>query len=406
LQRASLEFQRNPTGYLLRCAETLGTVADVTPSATLLTDPRDIAFVLAHTGDIFSLTHNLLGQPVTERHPAEWNAGRRAVSASLRPAVETLALRAISDGFDRLRDEWPSRPVDDGIDRFERATGAIIGRVCFGVDAARFDALTRDVLASLSEASLKSFDPPSWAPVRIRAARRARRLRAEIRAAVDDRRAAAGGADLAGLLIAPDVGGLSPEMASRMLVSVMLAGYGVPALALAWTIFLLDKYPQERQKVAEEVHGAPLDSPHASLPVTDAATREALRLYPPTWLLARKLLCAQTINGREFKEGHVFYMSSFLTARNGAYYEHPKAFVPSRWHNEPFIKQLPRYAYFPFGGGSGFCLGASLARLEVRMLTALLVRECRLAVVEPEQVRLSSQRGLRPLNLTLVRDAW
>jgi cytochrome P450 len=406
LQRASLELQRNPTNFLLGCAERLGTVADVTSSVTLLSDPHDIAFVLAHTGDIFSRTHNLLGQPTTELDPTDWNAGRRAVSASLRPAVETLALRAISEGFDRLHAEWPSQPVDDGIDRFERATSSIIGRVCFGSDGDRFGELTGDLLTHLSEASLKTFDPPRWAPVRLRASRCERRLRAEIRAAVDDRIAAASSEDLAGLLIAPDVGGLEPELASKMLVSVMLAGHGVPAVALAWTIFLLDKYPHERQKVAEEACGAPLDSLRVSLPVTEAATREALRLYPPTWLLARKLLCPQTIRGRKFEEGHVFYMSSFITARNGTYYEYPKAFVPSRWHSEQFKKQLPRYAYFPFGGGSRFCLGAFLAKFEVRLLTALLVSECRLAVIEPERVRLSSQRGLRPINLTLARGGW
>jgi cytochrome P450 len=406
LPRASLELQRDPTGYLLRCAQEQGTVAEVTPSVTLLSDPRDIGFVLAHTGGVFSRTHNLLGVPTTERDAAEWNTGRRAVSASLRPAAEALALRAIHEGFDRLRAEWPSQPVDDGIDRFERATSSIIGRVCFGEDGDRLSALAGELLAYLSAASRKTFDPPRWAPIRLRASRCERRLRAEIRAAVDRRVAAARSEDLAGLLVAPDVGGLEPELASKMLVSVMLAGHGVPAVALAWTIFLLDKYPDERQRVADEARGSALDAPDVSLPLTEAATREALRLYPPTWLLARKLRRPQTIGDREFAEGHVFYMSSFITARNGAYYQHPKAFVPSRWQSGQLERQLPRYAYFPFGGGSRFCLGASLAKLEVRVLTALLVRECHLAVVERERVRLHSQRGLRPINLTLVRDAW
>lgn len=328
------------------------------------------------------------------------------MSASLRSTVEALGLQAISEGFERLLAEWPSQPVDDGIDRFERATSSIIGRICFGADGDRFGALTGELLTLLSEASLKTFESPRWSPLRIRESRSERRLRAAIQVAVDDRVSANRDNDLASLLVTPDVGGLRPELASRMLVSVMLAGHSVPATALAWTIFLLDKYPRERQKVVEEVRTTPLDSLQAALPITEAATRESLRLYPPTWLLARKLLRPHTFGAREFKEGHVFYMSSFITARNNAYYEYPKAFAPSRWQSQQFRTQLPRYAYFPFGGGSRFCLGAYFAEFEVRLLTALLVKECRLSVIEPERVRLSSKRGLRPADLKMVRDSW
>jgi cytochrome P450 len=127
-----------------------------------------------------------------------------------------------------------------------------------------------------------------------------------------------------------------------------------------------------------------------------------LRLYPPTWLLARKLLRAEKVHGVQFRRGHAFYLSSFITGRDGRFFEQPRSFLPERWVSPAFRKQLPAYAYFPFGAGSRRCLGQHLATLEVSLLTAMLVREAELAVVNPGQVRLGTRRGLRPLNLTLV----
>lgn len=406
LSQEPLEFQRNPTGFLLQCAEDLGPVADLTPTLTLLNDPDDIGFVLQHTGDTFSRTHNFLGEPTTELDSTEWDSGRRAVSVTIRSAVESRALRAITGAVDRLLADWPAEPVDDVLARFERATSSIIGQICFGQDGDRFGALTGRLLDVLFDVSRMSFDPPGWMPIRRRASLCEGQLREAIRAAVDERISRGSpGDDLAAILTHSEGGNLGPELASRMLVSVMLAGHGVPAVALAWTMFLLDKFPAERRKIADEVRLRPIDSLRAPLPLTDAATQEALRLYPPTWLLARKLLRAENLRGRQFPAGHTFYVSPFITGRSGTYYEHPRAFMPGRWHNESFKKQLPRYAYFPFGGGSRLCLGRYLARFELKIMTALLVREGTFAVVEPERVRLSAQRGLRPIHLTVRRDA-
>jgi cytochrome P450 len=79
--------------------------------------------------------------------------------------------------------------------------------------------------------------------------------------------------------------------------------------------------------------------------------------------------------------------------------------MPRRWEDAAFRKQLPAYAYFPFGAGPRRCLGQYLATLELKLLTAMLMRECELEVVDPGRVRLGARRGLRPLNLTVLRTA-
>jgi cytochrome P450 len=398
-------LNRDPTGFLLNAAETMGPVASLRSSLTLLTEPADIEFVLKHTGSTFSRTHNFLGQPVTETAAPEWEAGRKAVYTELRAAVERSALHHIRQAFDQMMTEWPHEPVDDAIARFEFATGSTIGRICFGADGDRLAALAGQLLDFLFEVAGSAYDPPAWAPGRRKAERCAGRLREEVRAVVDARRLSGSVADLAGMLTSPDGGGLSGGLATRMLVSVLLAGHGVPAVALAWTIFLLDRYPQERQRVTDELRAAPVDLPPARLPVTTAAISETLRLYPPTWLLARKLLHEETVHGIRFGRGHTFYVSPFITGRHGQYFERPRSFMPRRWEDAAFRKQLPAYAYFPFGAGPRRCLGQYLATLELKLLTAMLMRECELEVVDPGRVRLGARRGLRPLNLTVLRTA-
>jgi cytochrome P450 len=373
-------------------------------SVTLLTEPADIEFVLRRTGSVFSRTHNFLGEPVTETDAPEWEAGRQAVYTELRAVVEQSAFRYVKRAFDRLMTDWPDQPVDDAIARFESATSSVIGWICFGSDGDRLARLAGRLLELLLETTRSSYDLPAWAPVRHRARRCAWQLRDEVRALVDARRSGNSEPDLATLLSSPDGGNLSAERATRMLVSVLLAGYGVPAVALAWTVFLLDRHPQEKQRVAAELNSTPIDSLHTRLPVTSATVQETLRLYPPTWLLARKLLHDETVHDVQFRRGHVFYLSSFITGRDGRLFEQPRSFLPDRWASPAFRKQLPAYAYFPFGAGSRRCLGQYLATLEVNLLTAMLIREADLAVVDPDQVRLGTRRGLRPLNLRLVAN--
>jgi cytochrome P450 len=247
------QFSRDPTGFLLRCAETNGPISTIKPSLTLLSDPADIAYVLQHTGSTFSRTHNFLGQPVSETDVKEWEVGRRTVFTELRVAVERIALDAISQAFEQLIASWPDRPVSNGISRFETATSSVIGRICFVADGDRIVGFAGQLLEVLFEVAEMQFNPPRWAPIRLRAQQCEHRLRKEVRSVVDARMSQVSDMDLAGLLTHPEIGSLGADLSTRMLISVMLAGYGVPAVALAWTVLLLDKYPAERQRIADEV---------------------------------------------------------------------------------------------------------------------------------------------------------
>jgi cytochrome P450 len=334
----------------------------------------------------------------------DWAAGRKAVYVGLRRAIEELTFPAIARAFDQLCSEWPSGPVDDGLHRFERATGSIIGEVAFGPEAPYVLPFVAKLLGVLQAIANNQDSPSRQAALDSEAKRYERQLREAIRSVTAHRMQSRRNSDLASILTHPELGSLNADQATRMLESVVLAGYGVPALTLAWAIILLDRHPAEYEILRKEAAGCVIDAVDSPLSATHSAILETLRLYPPTWLIGRRLNVEVDLHGRHFQAGHCFYMSSYITSRTQHCFDNPRAFQPSRWYGGKLESQLPRYAYFPFGGGSRICLGNMFARLEIKILLAMLTREHALRVVNPEQVRINSKRGLRPVQLTLARS--
>jgi cytochrome P450 len=391
----------DPPRYFLSCARSLGPLADVWDGTTLLSDPADIGFVLRQTGDLFSRMSDALGDPILEDCAGDWDLGRKVVFAGLRRAIEGGVYTATARAFDRLFSRWPDGPVSDGLQRFERATGSIIGEIAFASDAEPVIAIAAQLLDRLLLVARIQYSPPRQAALNSQIKLLERTLQTSIRNLVMGRRKNPR-SDLASYLIDPALGNLDVNLATRMLESVLLAGYGVPALALSWAIVLLDRHPHEHSLVRREVDESAIEAGDNQLPLTRAAIQEALRLYPPTWLVGRRLNRSTVIRGRTFEAGHRFYMSSYIVSRDDRYFDNPHSFEPSRWTDDRTAR-LPRYVYFPFGAGSRICLGHLLATLEVKLLLALIMQDDSLKVAHPEEVRVDSKRGLRPVHLTLIR---
>jgi unspecific monooxygenase len=379
-----------------------GPLVHISPNVTLLSDPADIETVLGYSGD-FSITADFVGRPIASDHDPAWTAGRKAVYAALRVLTDGWLVSLARDAFDEMMDAWPAGPVTDGLARMERATGSIIGRLCLGNDTNRATEHTREMLALLFEMAGQSLG--EYRPALVRQVNACeRQLYREILASVQKRLTQRCTDNLAGLLTHPEVGSIDPPLAARLVMSVLLAGSGVPASVLAWTVVLLDRSPAAKELVANEVAGVSRECfVREKIPFTEAVIKEAMRLYPPTWLLERKLRRERIVGGVRFLTGHLFYMSSFITGRDPRFFEHPTAFFPARWLDVSFTSSLPRHAYFPFGAGPAACLGQFVAMRELCILTALLVAEGNLAVVDPSKLRLGAKRGLRPLHLTLLR---
>src|SRR5262249_33659106 len=128
--------------------------------------------------------------------------------------------------------------------------------------------------------------------------------------------------------------------------------------------------------------------------------KEALRLYPPAWGFGRQASEGCEIAGYPVPKGRQLYFFPWVVHRDPRYFDEPEKFRPERWFDEK-MKQLPKYAYFPFGGGPRVCIGNSFAMMEATLVLAAIAQRYRLKlapgqVIEPWPVfTLRPRQGMK-----------
>src|SRR5216684_3779069 len=120
------------------------------------------------------------------------------------------------------------------------------------------------------------------------------------------------------------------------------------------------------------------------LQYTDRVIRETLRLYPPAWRIFRRTQEPFTVGEYVLPAGSNIVLSQWVTQRDPRWFSEPERFHPDRWSEEATAK-LPRFAYFPFGGGPRVCIGAGFAMMEATLLLATIAQRYRFTLA-PEAV--------------------
>jgi cytochrome P450 len=218
------------------------------------------------------------------------------------------------------------------------------------------------------------------------------------------RRAAADpGNDLLGLLLrARDEDG--SRMDDRQLrdeaLTLFVAGHETTALALTYALYLLAANPGEQQSLAAELEQvlAGRDAAFTDLErlkQTEAVLLEAMRLYPPAWSVGRESLVDVEIGGYRLPKGSTFFMSQWVMHRDPKLFEDPEQFRPGRWAGDA-QRRLPRFAYFPFGGGPRICIGNRFAMMEATLILAALARRFSFATTPESRLDLLPTVTLRP----------
>ncbi|HEX6546692.1 MAG TPA: cytochrome P450, partial [Bryobacteraceae bacterium] len=200
---------------------------------------------------------------------------------------------------------------------------------------------------------------------------------------------------------------LTDEDVRNELVTFVLAGYETTATALTWTWYLLAQYPavaaRMRQELDQVLSGRiPTLEDVPRLSYTANVFKEAMRLYPPVLLFARRPKARLQFAGYEMTRGESIFISPYVTQRNPRYFERPDAFEPERWENS----NIPKFAYFPFGGGAKMCIGEPFARMEGLLVLATLAQNWRLERTDETSVGIRSGTVLdfdKPVMMKPVR---
>lgn len=214
----------------------------------------------------------------------------------------------------------------------------------------------------------------------------------EILQGIVDRARARGssGTDLLSMLLAArdDAGtGLGDKELRDHLMTFFLAGHETTALALTFALTLLAKNPDMERKLRDEIDGVLGDAPATAadvsrLPYTRAVVLETMRLYPPAWAIGRETLEELHLGEYVLPKGSQLWFLQWVNHRDPTFFPEPLRFRPERWL-DGLERTLPRFAYYPFGGGPRICIGIHFAMMEAILTLATFLRRFRIRLVDP-----------------------
>jgi cytochrome P450 len=160
---------------------------------------------------------------------------------------------------------------------------------------------------------------------------------------------------------------------------------------------LLGQHPEWAQRASHEVDqvlGSRLAAARdvSQLALCQGIWLEAMRLYPPAWMIGRRCLRPTHIGQEPIPAGSIMSLSQWVTHRDPQIYALPEQFCPQRWVGQG----PPRLAYFPFGAGPRLCIGETFARLEGVLILASLLQRFRFRALGPELPRPIPRVTLEP----------
>jgi cytochrome P450 len=333
----------------------------------------------------------------------EWLRLRRLTQPSFHQQQVAGFVALMADATHAMLARWltvaAKREPLDVASEMMRLTFTVVGRALFGADlSADVAAVERSatvVMGHLWQRLVAIVNPPDWLPTpRNRRFRRAlRRLDEVVYRVIRDRRGGAATGLLAQFALRRDDetgAGLTEEQLRNETITLLLAGHETTANALTWTWYLLSQHPEAADRVRAEVTAVlgertPTADDLPKLVHTSRVVREAMRLYPPIWIMERRVLADDEVGGFHIAAGTSLLLSPFVTHRHPDFWDRPDEFDPERFAPERTASRHP-YAYFPFGGGQRLCIGNHFAMAEALVIVAMAAREFRLELAAGQKV--------------------
>jgi cytochrome P450 len=383
-------------------------------------DPACIEEILVKKADCFRkdrtsrLLSRVIGNGLLINEGESWRRQRRL----LQPAFHHRQLQSYAAvmvaAIERASATWQTGQVRNVHEDMMGVTMNIVAETLFGADVSANAGQVGRIISDLMEefgrilGLAARYQPPAWVPTpsnrRLRAS--ARKVDEMILGIIDARRRRPGDGgqdDLLSLLIRArdeDGSSMTDAQVRDEAVTLFLAGHETTALALTYSLYLLATHPECQARLVDELDRvlggrAPGLGDLENLKYTDAVVLEAMRLYPPAWGMAREALIEVDIGGYHFPKGAEFVMSPWVLHHDQKNFDDPEVFKPERWDGD-LAHRLPRFAYFPFGGGPRVCIGNRFAMMEAKLVLAVAIQRFRFEVTPETELTLLPSVTLRP----------
>jgi cytochrome P450 len=420
-------YRRDPLKLFLDCALESPDIVRFRMghmSLFLLIEPRYIRHVLQENqrnyikGVSYESLRILLGNGLLTAEGELWRRQRGLIQPvflkqTLRGKIDILT--ACVEGLIERFHERIGGPPFDLVPEMMRLAFDVVGRTVLGIEIANEADDVEHVFAEASHFVYERMQsvvklPEWWPSGRVR---QFKKLRAQLDALIvrvieRHRQNAQGGNTLLSALMAardPETGlGMSDKQLRDELLTALGAGYETTGDGLCWIFYLLSLAPEVRARLEDEVDTRlgdrrPGEGDLSTMTYTEQVIDESWRLYPPAWAFTRSAVEDDVIDGHPIPKRAIVVLSPYVNHHHPRFWPDPERFDPDRFAPG---REIPNFAYFPFGGGPHMCVGKHLSLLEVKVALTMIARRFRIRLVPGQTIRLDAGIALRPAPSMMV----
>ncbi|ELZ95882.1 cytochrome P450 [Haloferax mucosum ATCC BAA-1512] len=403
--------------------ETHGDIVRLTVAGkrlTIVADPTAVETILIDENEHFEkggfqkrVTASLLGQGLVLAEGEQWREHRHALEPAFHPRQTERFADVIQGQAARQFERWTDGDVLDFDSEMQELTLAIISEALFDVDtrsaSLNLEESFAQVLAHYEQVGETYIYVPEWIPTP--GNRRYKRALDELNSVVEriiqshargdgnketvvSKLLTHGGSDAA----------FGRDEIRDEIVTMLVAGHETTALALTFTIHLLGTTPSVLQRTRAEVDSFDDDQFLEQVRNSQWLERvidESLRLYPPAYSIFREPTTDVTLGGYRIPEGTIVVLPQWVVHRDETVFDSPSEFRPSRWTDE-FRSSLSPGSYFPFAAGPRRCIGERFAKLELKIVLGMFLREFDFEIVSEAPLDVTPSLSTRPADTVTV----
>jgi enediyne biosynthesis protein E7 len=190
------------------------------------------------------------------------------------------------------------------------------------------------------------------------------------------------------------------------LLTLIVAGHETTAAALTWSWYLISQHPQAAEQLRCEADRSGSDllglDAAESLSFTHQVLQEALRLYPPGWLITRRSIEADQLGGFPIGPRTDVFISPYMLHRHPQFWSEPEEFKPERFAGADAAERH-KFSYIPFAVGPRHCIGENIAMFEMLVHVQHMSRRFHLTRATEDPIELEAQINLRPRSSLMMK---
>ena len=415
------QFRAGLLNFLLETAREYGPLASfrIGPKRVFLASGHDLIEQVLVTDAKHYIKHfgarafkPVLGNGLVTSEGAFWHRQRKLVQPAFLKARVQSYVPAMVELTNQMLNAWTSGKRVQIDFEFEALTSKIALKTLFDLDdhgdRERFDGVLKLAFDLMNARLRRIIKLPLWVPTPAN-------LRLQMAIAELDRtvqgfiasgrsRHHHGNDLLSRLLLAQHEDGrlMSDRQLRDEAMTLYLAGHETTALTLAWSWYLLSQHRRVEEKLVSEwqrvLRGVTPTARHLQrLPYTAAVIAESMRLFPPVYVIGREATTELELGGYRVKPGYTVLMSQWVNHRDQNFFPDPEEFRPERWQ-DGLAKRLPKFAYYPFGGGQRICVGSTFALIEATIILAAVGQHYQFTVDPDAVIDIKPQITLLPAN--------